>query len=682
MILICTIPINVLAIQINKPDWKWGDNWYYEYNYEDDEPGYIHWIKLTDKIIIESLTNYTTYDVYNVSENYYYENGYANNITHEDGNKWYHEFSINRYIIKQNFSIFFERQYCSVGESSWNTMGVIDYSNDSYSLINYTIYKPYFIYPLTVGKSTRTDYSYNMTTEFFSSYPTEIHNGWINTTEKKSYDCTVNAGGKYLGYNYLVVHVNSNVSWISEGVGNFIRFYSDGYPLDLVKGYYNGTNLPQPLLWINLKSPNGGEMWTANTQHEITWNAGGGTGALTINLEYSTTGSNGPWVIIVSGEMNDGIYTWMVPDSTSKDCWIRVTVTDTGTPSQSEIDTNDYPFIILNSSDAPMITINSPMGNEKWTVGTQHDITWNTGGGTGPLKIHLQYSTTGPTGTMITIAENELNDGVFTWTVPDTPSDNCYILGIVTDSAFPPKTGQGRSLSAFTITTQSMPMVRLTCPNGGESWSINSMKNITYIASGGTGSLNVTLEYSISGFTGPWILIANNQKNTGIYNWIIPNTPSTNCFVRITVIDSYGNASDIGNSPFTISTYSFLHHIIIIPSIEQIIDINQIINFTAIAFNTNNNSINGMKFTWTVDGDIGVIDSNGTFKATKSGSGYVKVSCTYGNITRNVTTKIIVRTVDTYGYNNLVLIGSGIVAMAAVTGILFIILKRRKKAQS
>ena len=146
-------------------------------------------------------------------------------------------------------------------------------------------------------------------------------------------------------------------------------------------------------------NPNGGEQWVSGDSYPITWNQ---MNVDTVKIEYSTTGSEGPWNLITSGapacaslpesfpEMHrhgllspTGLYTWTIPPTIlpSTNCFVRVSWKSEPTVN----DTNDYPFSI--------ITIPPPDSN--WTVQTSgtilplyavkavdNNVAW-VGGGTG-----------------------------------------------------------------------------------------------------------------------------------------------------------------------------------------------------------------------------------------------------------------------------------------------------------
>ena len=95
------------------------------------------------------------------------------------------------------------------------------------------------------------------------------------------------------------------------------------------------------------------------------------------------------------------------------------------------------------------------------------------------------------------------------------------------------------------------PTVTLTSPNGGESWTANTSKNITWEFNGID---NVKLEYSTNS-GGNWIeILASIPASTGSYALTVPNEPSPNCLIRITDT-SDDSITDISNTTFTIFSY-------------------------------------------------------------------------------------------------------------------------------
>jgi len=87
---------------------------------------------------------------------------------------------------------------------------------------------------------------------------------------------------------------------------------------------------------ISLTSPTGGEQWYANTQEDITWDTAAGQGDIIgIDIEYSVDGG-GTWSEIAMGTADTGSYQWNVPDESTTEAVIRVTVHDDNDLSDSD----------------------------------------------------------------------------------------------------------------------------------------------------------------------------------------------------------------------------------------------------------------------------------------------------------------------------------------------------------
>ncbi len=72
----------------------------------------------------------------------------------------------------------------------------------------------------------------------------------------------------------------------------------------------------------------------------------------------------------------------------------------------------------------PTITVISPNGGENWNADTNHTITWTTTGTVGNLRI--EYSTDNGDSYRSVTSSTE-NDGIYSWTVPNSPSTTCLL---------------------------------------------------------------------------------------------------------------------------------------------------------------------------------------------------------------------------------------------------------------
>ena len=140
---------------------------------------------------------------------------------------------------------------------------------------------------------------------------------------------------------------------------------------------------------------------------------------------------------------------------------------------------------------------------------------------------------------------------MYGWQVPNTPTTQGRVRvrdagnNVIVDS----------SDANFTITAAT-PVFVLTSPNGGESFYPSTTATIKWYD--GFVSTSVALEYSIDNGVN-WLPIINSYTNNnggavpteGTYLWTIPNTPSTQCLVRVKDAAN-SSASDVSNAVFTI----------------------------------------------------------------------------------------------------------------------------------
>ena len=94
------------------------------------------------------------------------------------------------------------------------------------------------------------------------------------------------------------------------------------------------------------------------------------------------------------------------------------------------------------------ITILEPNGGENWQVEGTYDISWSS---TGVSEVKIDYTTNNGV-SWLPIAASKPNDGSYSWTIPNTPSDECRIR--ISDVSNP--TLQDESDGLFSINLQSI----------------------------------------------------------------------------------------------------------------------------------------------------------------------------------------------------------------------------------
>ena len=261
---------------------------------------------------------------------------------------------------------------------------------------------------------------------------------------------------------------------------------------------------------LTITTPNGSEEFIIGNKHPIHWNWSGSISS--VKLEYSLDGCIN-WILIASSTQNDGDYLWTIPDTTSSNCFIRIS----DVANSMINDLCDGSFSILRQS----IDIRKPDGGEILVIGETCPIHWDWTGKFNDVKI--EYSTDAG-GTWVSITNSTSNDGSYNWTIPNTPSPTCLIRVTNKDDIDCSNTSD----AFFSIALNTISIIQ---PDGGEAYTIGENYPIYW---DWTGSFNdVKIQYSTDA-GGTWISITNSTSNDGSYNWIVSNTPSNNCRVKIT----------------------------------------------------------------------------------------------------------------------------------------------------
>ncbi|MCZ7612671.1 MAG: T9SS type A sorting domain-containing protein [Ignavibacteriaceae bacterium] len=266
----------------------------------------------------------------------------------------------------------------------------------------------------------------------------------------------------------------------------------------------------------------------ATSQHNITWASQSITN---VNIEYSMdNGTN--WISIISSfPASGGSYNWTLPSTPSTQCLVRIS--DTSNPLLYDVSDNVFTIV-------PLVTVNVPNGGENWIENSQHNITWSS---QTIANVKIEYSTDNGTSWISIVASIPASGGSYNWTVPSTPSTQCLVrISDASNSAI-----YDLSNAPFTISA-SNPTITVTVPNGGEIWEGNTNHLIRWTRQEVS---VVKIEYSTNNGSTWIVVIAARPAAFGSYNWTVPNTPSTQCLVRISDT-SNTSVNDISDSTFTI----------------------------------------------------------------------------------------------------------------------------------
>jgi hypothetical protein len=278
-----------------------------------------------------------------------------------------------------------------------------------------------------------------------------------------------------------------------------------------------------------ISSPALNDTWIVDELKTISWTTSGT--AATVDLYYYSEKDSQWKLITTSGPVanNNSYPDWPVQDDLSNNAKIRIQKGgDANAYSDSEI------FKIHGS-----LTLTSPVGGEKWAVGSQHDIIWSQHGTFS--QVNLDYWD-GQFWRQITDGQgnaNILNNGFFPWIIPDVLISAARIritavgYSYATDIS-PEDPLSFKIMGGFTVNNPSSPDGYVVV--GGPD------KNITWVSSS-TRVPSVRIDYSTDGgATYPYNIIPS-VANTGTFTpWEIPPTVSNTVKVRVSDVLDYDDA--------------------------------------------------------------------------------------------------------------------------------------------
>ncbi len=260
-----------------------------------------------------------------------------------------------------------------------------------------------------------------------------------------------------------------------------------------------------------------------------------------VDILYSTDGGATFPHTIATGEPNDFLYQWTVPDTPTDNALVKVVARDL-VANEGE-DVSDAVFTIGTSGDVtpPDVAVMTPNGAETWYVGDVEDITWTATDDAGVDSVSIYYSVNGG-GDWILIASQESNDGLYPWNVPDTPTADALVKVV----AYDPSLNEGEDVSDAVFAIEpppdlTPPAVTVLAPNKGDSLEVGAAYDITWTATDAGGVDSVSIFYSVNG-GGSYLLIASGEANDGVHSWTVPASPTDSAMVKVVAYDPSLNA--------------------------------------------------------------------------------------------------------------------------------------------
>jgi len=294
--------------------------------------------------------------------------------------------------------------------------------------------------------------------------------------------------------------------------------------------------------------PNGGEGYQVSSNVWIYWGACDPDGIDTVTIELSTDGGLTFPTLIAHGIPNSTPFVWTAPPRPMASGRIRVTAYDSLGNASSDVSDADFQ---VYDTEAPSVTVLSPNGFEWFEMNQEAQIQWQATDDGVVDSVSIFLSTDGGASYPYTVATGEPNDGVFSWTVPETPSDLCRIQVVAYDGGL--NGGADESDFFFTIADLEPPSVTVISPAGGEVWPGGSEQNIRWIATDNDSITRIDIRYSSDGGSSYAHLIVADTPNDSLFEWTVPAEFSDSCIMRVTAYDrSYNSSGDSSDSLFAI----------------------------------------------------------------------------------------------------------------------------------
>jgi len=221
----------------------------------------------------------------------------------------------------------------------------------------------------------------------------------------------------------------------------------------------------------------------------------------------------------------------------------NVEITCNGVPDGGTAQVSKIQFIITKNTN-PYIKVTRPNGGEEFYVSTDEEITWDSEGVTGNVKI--EYSADNFVNTTV-LAPNAQNTGSWTWPDISVAKTSSALIRITSlnNTALTDDSDETFSIKSCTDD------FNLTVPNGGENWHQKIINQITWI-SGLPAGTKIDIDYSSDNFVNDIQLVAVNvSADAQTYDWKITVAWSDTGRIRLRLHDSL-SCYDISDNTFKI----------------------------------------------------------------------------------------------------------------------------------
>jgi len=296
---------------------------------------------------------------------------------------------------------------------------------------------------------------------------------------------------------------------------------TSGYPggIHTVVNSRNGTAFP----FAYVHYPRGGETFRAGSVRVIKWTTGRNDSNLRVDLDYTLSGTNGPFLNIARNVTDSGSYQWKVPNTPSRFCRIRVTLNGSASTKASAVSIGNFTIMSLDGYRS-YINILHPKGEEIFTVGSTVPIRFYSlinASISDPEPAYIYISSTGGGGPWLPIGTVSMSGrGLFTynWTIPaDTKFSNRSYIRIEARERNIGIDIWDMTLRPFIILTDAEILSDVEIISDFDEWDVG--ESVTYHAVARNildGSMNHLVDFEWS-FPGDLFTLNGSIKNETIH---------------------------------------------------------------------------------------------------------------------------------------------------------------------
>ena len=338
---------------------------------------------------------------------------------------------------------------------------------------------------------------------------------WYSNATSELVDIDIS---RNLGYSWESIEAgvadDGTERWIATGPASSICIVRiadiDGNPTGF-SGIFSLSSPPEPVLSIT--SPQAGDDWEIDSIHEIDWTSSGTSGTVSILLSRD---DGDTWETIegFTDDTDGGTYEWTVTGPPSTQCRVSIVDIDDEPADSSDLFT-------ISETVQETLQITAPQPSDEWEIGTEKDFRWYSANTSGSVMVQLSRNAGR---TWVSVASNEIDDGIHPWTVQGPASDSCMVR--INDSDGDPTDISG----IFSIIESSAPFISIFAPWPEAEWGIDTHRWIEWESEGTSGLLSISL--SRNGGT-DWESIVGETVDDGVYEWDVTGPVSNTCIFRI-----------------------------------------------------------------------------------------------------------------------------------------------------